>query len=470
MIKPRAIARRLTLAATILAAVVGAVRPASAVPAFARKYQTSCQTCHVVFPKLNPFGEAFRLNGYRMPAETEEQIKETPVSLGSEAYKKTWPSMVYPSTIPGHVPLAINIKLADVYASETDGTSRTITRNDFQFPQEINLFAAGTFGEKFGYLAELTFENGAGVSIERAQLTANSVGGPEHAVNFKVGFFAPDLEDGFHEMWLMTNNGIDSLFTYNPVGPQGGTSTAEEGAGISLPENVKGIEFYGVAKHRLFYTLGVTDGLGQVSTDPTSNPQSLGNDPHSTKDWYARIDYKFGGMGLDGDTTGKTLPTENWRENSVRVGLLGYHGSGDDVAFHLFDDTGTPTFDVIDRRYDRLGLYVSWLWRDLNLFGVYLHGKDDLTVTDLGTAAVTQPNPTYNSWFVQGDYVIRPPFQVSLRYEDVSPGDPSASSLRVGNANFTYLIVANIKLMLEYQRDLHVSQNYNAAAVLRFAF
>ncbi len=463
------LARRWTLAVTALLVLAVSIRPASAVPAFARKYQTSCQTCHVVFPKLNPFGEAFRLNGYRMPAETEEQVKETPLSLGSEAYKKTWPSMVYPSTISGHVPIAVNIKMADVYSSETDGTSRTITRNDFQFPQEVNLFAAGTLGEKFGYLAELTFENGAGASIERAHFTANSVGGPEHAFNFKVGMFAPDLADGFQEMWLMTDNGIDSMFTYNPIGVQGGTGTAEEGGGISIPANVKGIEFYGVAKHRFFYTLGVTDGLGQVSTDPAANPHSTGNDPHSGKDWYARFDYKFGGMGLDGDTTGKTLPAENWRENSVRLGILGYHGTGDDVAFGVVDPLGNP-FNVVDRRYDRVGLYVSWLWRDLNLFGVYLHGKDDLTVTDATTLAETRPNPTYDSWFIQGDYVIRPPFQVSLRYEDVKPGDSTAASIRLGNANFTYLIVANIKLMLEYQLDLHETKNYTAAAVLRFAF
>jgi len=461
-------ARRPVMFATAVLLLLAAFRPASAVPVFARKYQTSCQTCHVAFPKLNPFGEAFRLNGYRMPAETEEQIKETPVSLGAEAYKKTWPSMVYPSSIPGHVPIAINIKMADVYSSETDGTNRTVTKNDFQFPQEVNLFTAGTLGEKFGFLAELTFEDGA-VSIERAQFTACSGPPTELAVNFKVGLFAPDLADGFQEMWLMTNNGIDSMFGYNPIGVRGGTSVVEEGGGISIPANVKAIEFYGVAKHRLFYTVGITDGLGSVPTDPAANPHSTGTDPHSTKDWYARVDYKFGGMGLDGDTTGKTLPPENWRESSVRVGLLGYHGSGDDVSFAVTDELGNP-FAVVDRRYDRYGAYVSWLWRDLNLFGTYLHGKDDLTVTDSTTLAQTQPSPTYDSWFVQGDYVIRPPFQVSLRYEDTKPGDPTAPSIRIGNANFTYLIVANIKLMLEYQLDLHETKNYNAAAVLRFAF
>jgi hypothetical protein len=455
------LARHLAIVIVAILVIVGSFRPASAVPIFARKYQTSCQTCHIAFPKLNAFGEAFRLNGYRMPAETEEQVKETPVSLGSEAYKKTWPSMVYPGTIPSNVPVAINIKMADVYSSSFDGTDRSITRNDFQFPQEVNLFTAGTLGDKFGFLAELTFEKDAGVSIERAQFTANSVWGPEHAVNFKVGMFAPDLADGFQEMWLMTNNGIDTVFGYNPIGVQGGTGLAEEGGGISIPASVQAIEFYGVAWHRFFYTVALTNGLGAV-------PATSGNDPHSAKDWYARIDYKFGGMGLDGDTTGKTLPAENWRENSVRIGVLGYHGTGDDVSFDVEDALGNP-FGVVDRRYDRVGLYASWFWRDLNVFGAYIHGKDAETVTDQTTLAQSQIDPTYDSWFVQADYVIRPPFQASLRYEDLKPGDPTAPALKLGNASFTYLMRANIKLMLEYQLDLQESKNYNVAAVLRFA-
>ena len=63
---PRVVVRA-AFAVLLLAATESA---AFAVPAFARKYQTSCQTCHIVFPKLNAFGEAFRLRGYRMPGET----------------------------------------------------------------------------------------------------------------------------------------------------------------------------------------------------------------------------------------------------------------------------------------------------------------------------------------------------------------------------------------------------------------
>jgi len=43
-----------------------------AVPIFARKYNKSCQTCHVSEPKLNAFGELFRANGYQLPGTIED--------------------------------------------------------------------------------------------------------------------------------------------------------------------------------------------------------------------------------------------------------------------------------------------------------------------------------------------------------------------------------------------------------------
>ena len=43
-----------------------AARPAEAIPAFARKYQFSCSTCHAPAPRLKPFGEAFAARGFRL--------------------------------------------------------------------------------------------------------------------------------------------------------------------------------------------------------------------------------------------------------------------------------------------------------------------------------------------------------------------------------------------------------------------
>jgi hypothetical protein len=446
----------------------GGVRRADAVPAFSRKYQTSCQTCHVIFPKLNPFGEAFRLNGYRLPGETEDQVKQVPVSLGAEAYEKLWPQMVYPSTLPGNVPFAMNVKFADLYQSTHDEESgHQIVHNDFQFPQEANLFAAGTLGKHFSFFGEVTFaerpDGGSDVEIEHARLDVISPFGPEHLFNFRIGKLSPNLYDGFQEMWLMTDNGVDTLFAYNPIGFRGGTGLADSGGGVSLPARARAIEMYGVIKHRLFYTVGVASPIG-----PGGPNGSFGS--NSQKDFYGRVDYKIGGMGLDGDTTGVQLPPENWREKSLRVGVLGYTGDGKDVNFDVTDDGGNA-FKMQDLRYKRIGVFASWYFGDLNVFGVALHGTDRLALLDNDTLAqIRATTRSYDAWFAQADYVIVPPLQASLRYEQLRVADPTVPLTRTLNANLSFLAAANIKLMIEYHRDLHDSLNYTIAGVLRAAF
>jgi hypothetical protein len=439
----------------------------NAVPAFSRKYQTSCQTCHSIFPKLNPFGEAFRLNGYHLPGETEELVKQKPVSLGADAYARMWPEMVYPSTLPGDAPFALNVKMANLYASSHDDTGKTIIHNDFQFPQEANLFAAGTLGNSFSFFSEVTYEespDGSGsVELEHVRLDLISAFGPEHLFNFRIGKLAPNLYDGFQEMWLMTDNGVDTLFSYNPIGFNGGTGLAEEGGGVSLPARTRAIEMYGVAAHRLFYTVGVSSPIG-----PGGSSGQFNNG--SSKDFYARVDYKFGGLGLDGDSTGVKLPPENWRETSFRLGAFGYWGDGGDVDFEITDPEGNP-FKMRQGRFSRLGVYGSLYLGDLNLIGVAVHGSDDLSLRDDETGdEISRSTHTYDAWFAQADYVIAPPFQVSLRYENLRPADPSVDTVQALNANFSFLVRANIKLMLEYRRDLHDSQNYQIATVLRAAF
>jgi hypothetical protein len=222
---------------------------------------------------------------------------------------------------------------------------------------------------------------------------------------------------------------------------------------------------YGVAAHRFFYTVGVDSPIGVGSGGPLGSFASS-----SKKDVYARIDYKLGGMGLDGDTTGVKLPPENWRETSFRLGILGYTGNGTGIDFPVTDENGN-TFNQQDVSYRRIGAYGSLYLGDLNLFGVALHGKDRLRLFDPTTGTmISTRNTTYDSWFLQADYVFAPPFQASVRYEQLRAADPAVPLIQTLNANFSFLAYANIKLMLEYNRDLNNSQNYTIAGVLRAAF
>lgn len=50
--------------------------PASAIPAFARKYEVSCRTCHDYhYPQLGAFGRLFQENGYQLPEGAEDAVR-----------------------------------------------------------------------------------------------------------------------------------------------------------------------------------------------------------------------------------------------------------------------------------------------------------------------------------------------------------------------------------------------------------
>src|SRR4029077_7781772 len=48
------------------------------IPAFARKYDMPCSACHEAWPKLSPFGQAFKDNGYQLGNERDAPIYQHP--------------------------------------------------------------------------------------------------------------------------------------------------------------------------------------------------------------------------------------------------------------------------------------------------------------------------------------------------------------------------------------------------------
>src|SRR5882757_6158891 len=54
------------------------VSPASAIPAFARKYSLRCTACHESWPVLNDFGRSFRDNGYQLRLGKDDTVTAEP--------------------------------------------------------------------------------------------------------------------------------------------------------------------------------------------------------------------------------------------------------------------------------------------------------------------------------------------------------------------------------------------------------
>jgi hypothetical protein len=275
-----------------------------------------------------------------------------------------------------------------------------------------------------------------------------------------MGKIAPNFLDGFQEMWIMTDAGIDSLFAYDPIGVHGGTGLGEDAAGISLPALATGLEAYGIIHHRALYVAGVVNGMG--------DPAGARFDGNNAKDVYARFDYKLGGMGLDGDTGGKNPPADNWKDNSLRVGVFVYRGDGKGISIDQ-EDAGDVA-SIQDQKFLRTGFYASTFVGNLNVFGAYLHGTDTLQTFDADANPLGLITPSYHAWFMQGDYVFYPWLDGAFRYETLTPADPSVASLRTGVFNLSALIRANVKAMLEYQRDLRDGRNHSLNALVRFAF
>ncbi len=110
-----------------------------AIPAFARKYKTSCQTCHTMIFRRNALGEAFRRNGYFMPVGEEEMVKDPPVKLGAEERKELWPQVVWPGSISPSVPFSAYVHQRTVweFSDSDDSKDNKIT---FDAPHEFELY------------------------------------------------------------------------------------------------------------------------------------------------------------------------------------------------------------------------------------------------------------------------------------------------------------------------------------------
>ncbi|NMC40102.1 MAG: hypothetical protein GYA43_02855 [Bacteroidales bacterium] len=140
----------------------------SAIPAFARKYQISCQVCHNPFPQLKPFGDDFAGAGFRM---TEYEAPRYFIQTGDEKL-----------SLLRELPLSIRI---DGIASYNSGKSGKF---DFGAPSGVKLLSGGELSEKLSYYFYFFMSEGGDiVGVEDAFLTYSNLFGT--GINVSAGQF-----------------------------------------------------------------------------------------------------------------------------------------------------------------------------------------------------------------------------------------------------------------------------------------
>ena len=130
-------------------------KPAKAIPAFARKYQISCQVCHSpAMPRLKPFGDDFAGNGFRL---TEYESPRYFIQTGDDKL-----------SLFRELPLAIRV---DGFASYNNGNEGM---PDFAAPFVLKILSGGELSEKLSYYFYfLMNERGSIAGLEDAFLMYN---------------------------------------------------------------------------------------------------------------------------------------------------------------------------------------------------------------------------------------------------------------------------------------------------------
>ncbi len=155
--------RLLVIGLLLLCAVMWVTdRPSEAVPAFARRHEFSCNTCHNPFPRLKAYGEEFAGNAFapgdqEMPPRYFRDVGDDDLSLLK------------------YIPLAVR---ADLYFDIRNDVQKGDGFSDFKVPWGLKLLSGGRIAKDIGYYFYFYMsERGEVAGVEDAYIHFNDLFG-----------------------------------------------------------------------------------------------------------------------------------------------------------------------------------------------------------------------------------------------------------------------------------------------------
>lgn len=223
-----------------------------AIPAFARKYNMSCTTCHQPFPVLKDYGDEFAGNGFVLK---DNDAPRYYVDTGDKNL-----------SLIRDLPFALRLEGYLTHNTEVDHAA------DFTSPYLIKLLSGGALAKNLAYYFYFFFsERGEVAGLEDAFLMFNNLGGSE--LDLYVGQFQVSdplfkrelrlpLED--YQVYRMTPAGSDLGLSYDrgimaTYGLESGTDF--------VVEAVNGNGIGGANSERLYDSDKYKAVMGRVSQD-----------------------------------------------------------------------------------------------------------------------------------------------------------------------------------------------------------
>lgn len=449
----RSIKTEVAVVLFVFSIAIGALIPqeAQAIPAFARKYNVACNTCHVPsFPKLNDFGNRFRDQGYQMGTDNDLPTHEG-ISMGY------WP--VSFRTTVGYQNDKLNenknkMESSGIGFTGLDILSFGVLTRDVTFGI---VYTPGLAGAGFYTGTTFTQTNLESAFVRLDNLERFIVGGSgNYLVNLKVGRF--ELDSPFSEKRSPSLNTPFSMYHYMAGTPytvhqaSGATNAYGNPNTFIFGNNQNAVSLEGLKDTPLDGTFRYS--LAAVSNDSVTGPLQggTGTGGHDFS-FFGHVTQSIGGYGF---VTGH------------RLGLFGVSGNAPTQASTLCP--GCLGVGGRTRSFDRIGVDASTTFNsEWNLFGAWMHARDSRGMFDNNPANLSPQEARWNGAFVELDWTPAKFFGLKdmlflyrfdlIRNEQQGNGDPVMfprnyndvnSSTWMARYNFHYSARTDIALHLEY--------------------
>lgn len=328
--------------AILLIGLAGLLLPgqARAVPAYARRYDTKCETCHApVPPRLNNTGEVFRRWGFRLPDADENgklTMKVVPAHGIGDAASIT-------AQFSAH---------QDQYVSP--GQSKTSLEMG-----EVAVIAGTSIGDRLSTQAIFVPRNGeGGVELENAQLQYNR-GTASHNFSLRAGLIEPFLwMKGTHGTLTPTGTLALSESPLIPVGNFPGFAL-----GINQVEVEAGYNYSKLRNGKMWTTLLSAALLNGVDETGDKAPRNTtdGMDVFLQAIQLFGARNTLGGFYYKGrtviDPLGTLLPPGPFKDHFTRYGVMGNYALFNRVNLVAALADGKDQSDELSRNVVSRGVY-----------------------------------------------------------------------------------------------------------------
>jgi hypothetical protein len=385
-------------------------RPASALPAFARKYGMPCSSCHEAWPKLSPFGQQFKDNGYQMGNDRDAPIYQSP------AY---WP-VTFRITPQWHRESS-NKVLVDGTGGINSAEAQ-VTTHGFDW-SGLDFHTAGTLAKNISFYVLPSSDNTGAFHFEAVWARLDNVGGSPW-LNIKLGKF--ELDNLLSEKRIVTLSGVGGSYQNYHFQPFYRPGVAESSYGFGIGDNQVGIEWLGHSRDDRWR---VSASLLSSNDGSPGLPTSRGYDGF----FAASRAFELGSLGLQ------------------RVGGFAYIGQAPTYFQFTSDGTGIAGTGIGNKGFQRYGVIGMWYLKKFDITTIYFHGNDSawLASGTPATPGTTLPtgarSPSWNGGLFESHYMLNPQLIFINRYElirmsqqafvgDGTPANPANPS-NLGNSD-----------------------------------